>query len=170
MSGKSTFLRTIGLNLVLAQAGAPVCAAAFQFFPMQVFTAMRTEDNLSESTSSFYAELKRLKMLLDLTLTGQPLFYLLDEILKGTNSRDRHEGAKALIKQLHQRYASGLVSTHDLELGAMEKEHPEYIRNYSFNSTIEGDKILFDYGLLPGVCRSFNASKLMQLMGIEMEA
>jgi len=169
MSGKSTFLRSVALNLVLAQCGAVVCAKQFRFFPGQVFTAMRTEDNLAESTSSFYAELKRLRMLLDETAIGEPVFYFLDEILKGTNSRDRHAGAKALIIQLHGRNTAGLVSTHDLELGAMEQEHPDYIANYSFNSTIEGDKILFDYKLKPGICRSFNASKLMQLMGIAME-
>jgi len=169
MSGKSTFLRTIGLNLVLAQCGAVVSAQHFRFYPTQIFSAMRTEDNLAESTSSFYAELKRLRMLLDETATGEPVFYLLDEILKGTNSRDRHAGAKALIKQLHERNAAGLVSTHDLELGAMEQEHPEYISNYSFNSTIEGNKIIFDYKLKHGICRSFNASKLMQLMGIAIE-
>ncbi|WP_026461668.1 MutS-related protein [Adhaeribacter aquaticus] len=168
MSGKSTFLRTVGINLVLAQAGAVVCADNFLFYPMQVYTAMRTEDNLAESTSSFYAELKRLRMLLDLTITDTPVFYLLDEILKGTNSGDRHAGAKALILQLHKRNASGLVSTHDLELGALEQEHPDFIQNYSFNSIIEGDKIIFDYKLHPGICKSFNASKLMQLMGIEM--
>lgn len=168
MSGKSTFLRTVATNLVLAQAGAVTSAASFRFFPAQVFTAMRTEDNLAESTSSFYAELKRLRVLLDLTATGLPVFYFLDEILKGTNSRDRHAGAKALIRQLHERYASGLVSTHDLELGAMQQQYPDYIANYSFNSSIEGDKIHFDYKLHAGVCQSFNASKLMQLMGIEV--
>src|SRR5690606_19326272 len=109
MSGKSTFLRTVGLNMVLAYAGAAVCARQFKAFPMHVFTAMRTEDNLAESTSSFYAELKRLKVLLDLTETNQPVFYFLDEILKGTNSKDRHLGAVALVKQLHKRHASGMV-------------------------------------------------------------
>jgi MutS domain V len=168
MSGKSTFLRTVAINLVLAQAGGVTSAAAFRFYPAQIFTAMRTEDNLAESTSSFYAELKRLRLLLDLSATGLPVFYFLDEILKGTNSRDRHAGAKALIRQLHHRFASGLVSTHDLELGAMQQEHPDYITNYSFNSSIEGDQIYFDYKLHPGICQSFNASKLMQLMGIEI--
>ena len=168
MSGKSTFLRTVAINLVLAQAGGVTSAGYFRFFPAQVFTAMRTEDNLAESTSSFYAELKRLRVLLDLTASGVPVFYFLDEILKGTNSRDRHAGAKALIRQLHQRFASGLVSTHDLELGAMEQQYPDYITNYSFNSSIDGDKISFDYKLHSGICQSFNASKLMQLMGIEM--
>jgi DNA mismatch repair ATPase MutS len=169
MSGKSTFLRTVAINLVLAFAGSAVSARRLRAYPAQVYTAMRTEDNLAESTSSFYAELKRLKMLLDLTASGTPVYYFLDEILKGTNSRDRHLGAQALIRQLHEQNASGLVSTHDLELGNMAQENADYIQNYSFNSTIEGDKILFDYKLHSGVCNSFNASKLMQLMGIRME-
>ena len=169
MSGKTTFLRTVGINMVLALMGAPVCARKLTLAPVQVYTAMRTADNLAENTSSFYAELKRLRILLNMTEQGEPVFYLLDEILKGTNSRDRHAGAMALIRQLHQRNASGLISTHDLELGAMEQELPGSVENYSFNSTIEGDKILFDYTLQRGICRSFNASKLMQLMGIAIE-
>ncbi|SMB96542.1 DNA mismatch repair protein MutS domain protein [Hymenobacter roseosalivarius DSM 11622] len=169
MSGKTTFLRTVGLNMVLALAGGAVCARHLRVSPAQVYTAMRTQDNLAESTSSFYAELKRLRLLLELTAQGTPVFYLLDEILKGTNSRDRHRGARALIHQLHQRPASGLISTHDLELGALADELPGAVTNYSFNSTIEGDEILFDYHLTPGLCRSFNASKLMQLMGIAID-
>ncbi|GAB2770205.1 MutS family DNA mismatch repair protein [Hymenobacter latericoloratus] len=172
MAGKSTFLRTVGLNLVLAQAGAVVPAAAFACGPAQVYTAMRTNDNLAESTSSFYAELKRLRLLLDLTTpeataSALPVFYLLDEILKGTNSQDRHRGARALVHQLRQRAASGLISTHDLELAALEQELPEQVRNVSFNSFLNPDGTLhFDYHLTPGVCRSFNASQLMRLMGI----
>ncbi|WP_266204046.1 MutS family DNA mismatch repair protein [Pontibacter kalidii] len=169
MSGKTTFLRTVGINMVLALMGAPVCAKSMTVAPAQVYTAMRTADNLSENTSSFYAELKRLRVLLELTEQGQPVFYLLDEILKGTNSRDRHIGAMSLIRQLHKRNASGLISTHDLELGAMEQELRGSVENYSFNSDIIGNEINFDYKLTPGLCRSFNASKLMQLMGIEIE-
>ncbi|MCX2738547.1 MutS-related protein [Pontibacter anaerobius] len=169
MSGKTTFLRTVGINMVLALMGAPACARSITVAPAQVYTAMRTADNLAENTSSFYAELKRLRMLLELTEQGQPVFYLLDEILKGTNSRDRHLGAMSLIRQLHKRNASGLISTHDLELGAMEQELRGSVENYSFNSDIVGNEINFDYKLTPGLCRSFNASKLMQLMGIEIE-
>ncbi|WP_188556098.1 MutS-related protein [Hymenobacter glacieicola] len=180
MAGKSTFLRTVGLNLVLAQAGAVVPAAAFTCGPAQVYTAMRTNDNLAESTSSFYAELKRLRLLLDLTTPaaqaqaseagGLPVFYLLDEILKGTNSEDRHRGARALVHQLQQRAASGLISTHDLELAALEEELPAHVRNVSFNSFLNPDGTLyFDYRLTPGVCRSFNASQLMRLMGIVLD-
>ncbi|GHA70170.1 MutS-related protein [Pontibacter akesuensis] len=168
MSGKTTFLRTVGINMVLALMGAPACAARLEVAPAQIYTAMRTADNLSENTSSFYAELKRLRVLLELTEQGQPVFYLLDEILKGTNSRDRHLGAMSLIRQLHKRNASGLISTHDLELGAMEQELPGSVENFSFNSDITGDEIRFDYKLTTGICRSFNASKLMQLMGIEI--
>lgn len=170
MSGKTTFLRTVGINMVLSLMGAPACAKSMTVAPSQVYTAMRTADNLAENTSSFYAELKRLRVLLELTEHDQPVFYLLDEILKGTNSRDRHLGAMSLIRQLHKRNASGLISTHDLELGAMEQELPGSVENYSFNSDIIGNQINFDYQLTPGLCRSFNASKLMQLMGIEIDA
>ena len=214
MAGKSTFLRTVGLNMVLALAGGVVCARRLRLSPAQVFTAMRTQDNLAESTSSFYAELKRLKLLLDMSselsskneelkMTREaagasfsvpnyeqattlqqapstkheapstkpeslPVFYLLDEILKGTNSLDRHRGARALLRQLHQRRAAGLISTHDLELAALEDEWPGQVRNFSFNSTFSEGQIHFDYHLTPGACRAFNASQLMQLMGIEV--
>jgi DNA mismatch repair ATPase MutS len=129
---------------------------------------MRTQDSLEESVSSFYAELKRLRQLIELLPTGQPVFYLLDEILKGTNSHDRHEGAKALIRQLHKHQASGLVSTHDLALGQLGEVSPEYVENYSFNSDLADGKLHFDYKLREGICRSFNASQLMRQMGIEM--
>jgi DNA mismatch repair ATPase MutS len=168
MSGKSTFLRTLGINAVLALAGAPVCAASCRISVFQVFTAMRTQDSLEESVSSFYAELKRLRQLIDLLPEGQPVFYLLDEILKGTNSNDRHEGAKALIRQLHKHNATGLVSTHDLALGQMGEISPEYVTNYSFNSEFADGKLYFDYKLREGICQSFNASQLMRQMGIEV--
>ena len=168
MSGKSTFLRTVGVNTILALAGAPVCADAFTISVVQVFTSMRTQDSLAESVSSFYAELKRLKQLIVFTAQPQPVLYLLDEILKGTNSQDRHHGAKALIRQLHRQRASGFVSTHDLELGKMADEHPEWVANYSFNSDLIDGHLYFDYTLYPGLCRSFNASQLMKQIGIEM--
>ncbi|EAY25783.1 MutS-related protein [Microscilla marina] len=170
MSGKTTFERTVGVNIVLALAGAPVCADRMTVSTMQVFTSMRTQDSLKEHISSFYAELKRLKQLIDHLETNPrlPVIYLLDEILKGTNSQDRHLGAKALVFQLHGHRSTGLVSTHDLELGILE-EQTNFIQNYSFNSQINGDQILFDYKLTPGICRSFNASKLMQNMGIEID-
>ncbi|TDB69261.1 DNA mismatch repair protein MutS [Arundinibacter roseus] len=168
MSGKSTFLRTVGINLVLAQMGSVVCAQKLTCSPVQVFSSMRTQDSLEESTSSFYAELKRLRQLLELSAAATsttPIFYLLDEILKGTNSADRHRGAEALIKQLHPMQASGLVSTHDLELGNWGAEQA-FVRNCHFRSDVQDGKLQFDYSLYEGICRSFNASELMRMMGI----
>lgn len=167
MAGKSTFLRTVGINVVLALSGAPVCASSLKLSNTQVFTSMRTEDNLEESVSSFYAELKRLKQLLTLLGEKGPVLFMLDEILKGTNSQDRHLGAIALIKQLSKLDASGFVSTHDIELGKIKDEIPS-IENYSFNSDIIGDEIIFDYKVTPGICKNFNASKLMEKMGIRI--
>ncbi|MGB3466907.1 MAG: hypothetical protein WBA74_16625 [Cyclobacteriaceae bacterium] len=165
MSGKSTFERTLGINVVLAQLGAPVCATSFEIYPMDIFTSMRTKDNLEESTSSFYAELKRLRKLLDHVAHNPVTFYVIDEVLKGTNSEDRHKGAVSLAKQLSQKNCFGLISTHDLSLSELADEN-DLMVNYSFNSTIADDKIIFDYKLTPGPCRSFNASKLMENMGI----
>jgi hypothetical protein len=170
MSGKSTFLRTIGLNLVLAQMGAVVSAQSFTCSPARVFSSMRTQDSLEESTSSFYAELKRLRKLLELANENAeaPVFYLLDEILKGTNSADRHRGAEALIRQLHTKKASGMVSTHDLELGEWGATE-NYVHNFHFRSDVENGKLDFDYRLHEGICRSFNASELMRMMGIDID-
>ena len=174
MSGKSTFLRTVGANVVLALAGAVVGAERFACSPMQLFTSMRTQDSLEESTSSFYAELKRLQTLIRMTSTSDhttetalPVLYFLDEILKGTNSADRHRGAEALIRQLHRTAASGFVSTHDLELGQLGNDEA-FVRNYHFQSDIDDGELLFDYRLRDGICASFNASQLMQAIGIEL--
>lgn len=168
MSGKSTFLRTIGINTVLALAGSVVCAEQFSSAILQVFTSMRTQDSLEENTSSFYAELKRLQNLLKLSENSPiPVFYFLDEILKGTNSVDRHKGAEALIRQLHLQQASGFISTHDIELGNMANEG-QFAHNYSFYSTFTEGKLHFDYQLKQGVCREFNATALMRQIGIEI--
>ncbi len=169
MSGKSTFLRTLGANVVLALAGSVVSAERFICSPMQLFTSMRTQDSLEESTSSFYAELKRLQTLIRMANAPNqlPILYFLDEILKGTNSADRHRGAEALIRQLHRTTASGFVSTHDLELGQLGNEE-DFVRNYHFQSDIREGELLFDYRLRDGICASFNASQLMQAIGIEL--
>ncbi|MBO0948265.1 MutS family DNA mismatch repair protein [Fibrella forsythiae] len=179
MSGKSTFLRTVGLNVVLAQAGAVVAARRFVCSPVQVYTSMRTQDSLEENTSSFYAELKRLRTLIQHTqnvpslpadsapTVNLPILYFLDEILKGTNSADRHKGAEALIRQLHRTKASGFVSTHDLELGQLG-ESVDFVQNYHFRSDIHEGEVTFDYTLRPGVCQSFNASQLMKAIGIDL--
>lgn len=169
MSGKSTYLRTVGINVVLALTGAPVCAEELELSPLLLVSSMRTLDSLEENTSSFFAELKRLKLVIDLVGEGKPVFFLLDEILKGTNSRDRHAGARALIHQLQAKGGSGLVSTHDLELVDLSEELKNSVYNYSFNCDITPEgKLLFDYTLTDGVCRSMNATALMRNMGIEM--
>ncbi len=167
MSGKSTFLRTVGVNCTLGLMGAPVCAEEMTVSDLQVFTSMRSQDDLEENVSSFYAELKRLKQLLAYIDDKTPVLFMIDEVLKGTNSEDRHKGALALIKQLNQAYAFGFVSTHDIELGNITNEL-QGVKNYSFNSEIIGDEIKFDYTLTPGICKSFNATKLMQKMGIQI--
>ena len=172
MSGKSTFQRTVAVNMVLALAGSVVCAEAFTCSCMQVFTSMRTQDSLEEDTSSFYAELKRLKTLIlavnSKKFENLPILYFLDEILKGTNSKDRHEGAKALMLQLHKTTTSGFISTHDVELGD-EFDDQGFVENYSFSSEVVNNDLVFDYKLRLGVCHSFNASMLMKGIGIEME-
>lgn len=168
MSGKSTLLRTTGINLVLAYAGAPVCAASFETVLMDLCTCMRIKDNLEESISSFYAELLRIKRIVSEAETGRKVFYLLDEIFRGTNSQDRHAGARVLINKLSQTASIGLVSTHDLELCDLEQKNPQ-IANYHFQEYYEGDKIHFDYKLRQGPSTTRNALHLMRLAGIEVE-
>ncbi|WP_297418594.1 MutS family DNA mismatch repair protein [Clostridium sp.] len=166
MSGKSTFLRTLGLNLILSYIGAPVCAEKFSCGIMSTYTCMRTKDNLEENISSFYAEILRIKMLIEACKKGEKIFFLLDEIFKGTNSKDRHIGAKVLIKQLIEYGGVGLVSTHDLELCDLEKENKGII-NYNFREFYENDKIKFDYILRRGKSETQNAIHLMKLAGID---
>ncbi|MFC2124009.1 hypothetical protein ACFLU5_04285 [Bacteroidota bacterium] len=167
MAGKSTFLRTIGLNMVLGLSGAPVCATSMTIPDILVFTSMRTEDNLEKNISSFYAELERIRQLLDHT-SQETVLFLLDEILKGTNSQDRHAGAISLIRQLKQTNSFGLVSTHDVDL-ARQMRNDKLIANYSFDSQIDGEQILFDFKLKEGICQNFNASQLMKKMGIKVD-
>jgi DNA mismatch repair ATPase MutS len=148
--------------------GAPVCANEMQVSPLKVMSSMRIKDNLEESTSTFYAELKKLKTIIDAVNTNQPVFILLDEILRGTNSLDRHTGSKALIRQLLKHNATGIVATHDLELAGMSQEFPEGIHNYYFDAALDGEELYFDYTLKHGVCQNLNASILMKKIGIEL--
>ncbi len=170
MAGKSTFLRTVGINIVLANAGAPVCAKQFTLPLLAVYTSMRTQDALYQSTSSFYAELKRLKFIIDAVeqKKERQVFFLLDEILKGTNSRDRHTGAEALIKQLIKSKGAGLVATHDLELGKLEALSKGAIENLCMEVEIKEEELFFDYKIKKGVSKSFNATLLMKSMGIRV--
>jgi hypothetical protein len=168
MSGKSTFLRTIGINLVLAYAGAPVCAKEFACPIMDLYTSMRVKDDIDNKISSFYAELLRIKKIIQATNEGKKVFYLLDEIFKGTNSRDRHIGAKTLIKKLGEGNTLGFVSTHDLELADLESEPNSRVKNYHFQEHYKNNKILFDYKLYSGVSNTFNAVFLMKEIGIDI--
>ncbi len=168
MAGKSTYLRSIGVNVILAMAGAPVCAGDFRLSPVQVISSMRIADNLEESTSTFYAELKKLKIIIEKVNSGEKVFILLDEILRGTNSLDRHTGSVALIKQLIKHQAVGIIATHDVELAELKKEFPSNILNYHFDVQVSNDELYFDYLLKDGVCTSMNASILMKKIGIEL--
>lgn len=166
MAGKSTFLRTIGVNLVLGLMGAPCCATEAKLSQLRIFTSMRTQDNLEESVSSFYAELQRIEQLLKLVDSGEPIFFLLDEMFKGTNSQDRFRGGVSLIRQLSELNAFGMISTHDLDLANLTLDL--MIDNFSFNSKIRDGTISFDYHLTEGICTDFNASELMKQSGIKI--
>lgn len=169
MSGKSTLLRTAGINLVLAYAGAPVCARVFSASIMEICSCMRVSDNLGENVSSFYAELLRVKEIVHRAEAGKKVFFLLDEVFKGTNSLDRHTGARVLINKLSSTRAIGLVSTHDLELCGLEGENDK-IANYHFQEYYKAGKIYFDYRLRQGPSTTRNALYLMRLAGIDISS
>jgi hypothetical protein len=169
MSGKSTFLRTVGLSLILSYIGAPVCAASFSCPILKIYACMRTSDNLGQNVSSFYAELLRVKMIVEAVDRDEKVFFLLDEIFKGTNSADRHTGAKMLINQLDKKGAWGMVSTHDLELADMEKDSYGRISNYHFREYYKDNEIQFDYQLRKGVSDTRNAIFLMRMAGVDAE-
>ena len=131
-------------------------------------SSMRIADNLEESTSTFYAELKKLRAIIESVNKGEPVFILLDEILRGTNSFDRHTGSAALIKQLIRHKASGILATHDIELAKLQESHPGNIRNFHFDVQVDKGELFFDYRLQEGICKSMNASILMKKIGIEL--
>jgi len=167
MAGKSTFLKTVGVNAVLAFAGGPVCAGSLRLSPFRLYTSMKIVDSLDKSLSLFYVELRRLKTVLDAVRGESPVLFLLDEILKGTNALDRQAGAVALLRQLAGR-ASGIVATHDLKLTELEAVSGGRLANFHFDGTVEGDRLLFDYKLKPGPCLSSNALVLMRRIGIDI--
>lgn len=169
MAGKSTYLRTIGVNYLLACIGAPVCCERLKLYPNQLITSLRTSDSLSDNESYFFAELKRLKRIIDLLNQGQQLFIILDEILKGTNSMDKQKGSFDLIRQFMQLKANGIIATHDLLLGSLIKQFPEEIRNYCFEADIKGNELTFSYKLREGVAQNMNACFLMKKMGIILQ-
>lgn len=168
MSGKSTFLRTVGFNMILSYLGLNVPAKEFNVPIFNIYTCMRTGDDLENNISSFYSEILRVKGIVDGTKRNERIFFLLDEIFKGTNSIDRHEGAVVLINQLLKGDTLGLVSTHDLELCDMEKNN-ELVSNYYFKEYYKNNKIMFDYKIRQGVSKTRNAKYLMKMAGIDIE-
>lgn len=166
MAGKSTYLRTIGLNHLLANIGAPVCAEGLNFHPGSLITNLRTSDSLADNESYFFAELKRLKMIIDRLQSGEKLFIILDEILKGTNSQDKQRGSIALMKQLISLQGNGIIATHDLVLGELENEFPANVKDYCFEADIKDNNLSFSYQLRDGVAQNMNACFLMKKMGI----
>ncbi len=168
MAGKSTYLRTIGVNSLLACIGAPVCCDKLVLYPHQLITSLRTSDSLSDNESYFFAELKRLKRIIDLLNEGQRLFIILDEILKGTNSLDKQKGSFELIRQFMRLKANGIIATHDLLLGNLIEQFPDEIRNYCFEADIKDNELTFSYQLREGVAQNMNACFLMRKMGITL--
>lgn len=168
MAGKSTFLRAIGINQVLAMAGCVACARSLTVANMRIMSSMRIADNLEENTSTFYAELRKLKSIIEQVNRHEPVFLLLDEILRGTNSQDRQAGSKALLQQLCRESACGILATHDITLTQLSDQYPDAISNYHFDASVNGEELYFDYTLKPGICTSMNASILMKKIGIDL--
>jgi len=168
MSGKSTLLRTVGINAVLGLAGAPVCARRLRISPMAIGASIRVMDSLQGGASRFYAEITRLKQVLDLTAGGGAVLFLLDELLHGTNSHDRRIGAEAIVKGLVERGAMGLVTTHDLALASIVVGLGGRARNVHFQDRIEEGRMVFDYRLEEGVVTKSNAIELMRQVGLPL--
>lgn len=166
MSGKTTFLRTLGSSAILAYAGAPVCGVRFSLTPMPVLTSIQVSDDLSQGISTFYAELLRIKTMVEASRRKTPLFLCIDEIFKGTNSADRITGAREAIRQLSRPWCLTLVTTHDFELCDLRTSQEVPVTNYHFEEYYEGDKIKFDYTLKPGRCQTTNARYLLKMAGI----
>lgn len=166
MSGKSTFLRTLGVNLILAKIGSPVCAEYFEFYPSNVCVSMRIDDSLQNSESLFFSELKRLKGIIETLDNPQKSFIILDEILRGTNSNDKRAGTQGLIHRLIAKNAVGIIATHDLVIGEMTEQYPDYLANKCFEAQIINNELLFDYTLRDGVCQQMSAAFLMRKMDI----
>jgi DNA mismatch repair ATPase MutS len=168
MSGKSTLLRTVGTNAILALAGAPVRARRLRISPLQVGASIRTLDSLQSGTSRFYAEILRLRQLVELAGATTPLLFLLDELLHGTNSHDRRIGAEGVVRALYAKGSLGLVTTHDLALAEIAEGLAPHLANVHFQDHIENGRIRFDYRLRPGLVEHSNALELMRSVGLEV--
>lgn len=164
MAGKSTFLRAVSLQIVMANMGLPVNGKEVEYKPVRLLTSMRSSDSLTDETSYFYAELKRLKYIVDELEKGE-CFVVLDEILKGTNSVDKAEGSKKFVERLVRSGATGLVATHDLSLCTLADELPQ-VENHYFDAQIVNGELYFDYRFKEGICQNMNASFLLKKMGI----
>jgi len=164
MAGKSTFLRTIALNIVSANIGLPICAKSFNYSPIKLISSMRTSDSLLDDESYFFSELKRLKFIVDEIKTDN-YFIILDEILKGTNSKDKEEGSKKFVQKLVASKSTGIIATHDLGLCTIEEQLPQ-VKNKYFDAEIINDELFFDYKYKEGICQNMNASFLLKKMGI----
>lgn len=168
MAGKSTFLRTVSLSIVMSNMGLPVCAKTFEYAPIKLITSMRTSDSLTDDESYFFSELKRLKFIvdeIDSEKKGDNYFIILDEILKGTNSTDKAIGSKKFVEKLISSHSTGIIATHDLSLCEIENEF-DVVKNYYFDAEIIQDELHFDYRLKTGVCQNMNASFLLKKMKI----
>ena len=165
MAGKSTFLRTVALHIVMANCGLPVTAKKSQYHPVKLITSMRTTDSLDQESSYFFSELSRLKFIVEHIENDKTYFIILDEILKGTNSKDKAKGSRQFVEKLIKLKATGIIATHDLSLTTIENEIDE-IENYYFDVQIINDELLFDYKLKKGVCKNMNASFLLKKMKI----
>ena len=166
MAGKSTFLRTVGINYVLALSGNVVCCDSLRFCTVRLFSSMRTSDNLAKGSSYFHAEINRLKQLVEVAGREERVFIILDEILKGTNSRDKLNGSRLFLKRLLNLPVSGLIATHDLALGELSTTHPDNFRNICFEIENTPDGITYDYLLRPGISQNMNASILLEQLGL----
>ena len=165
MAGKSTFLRTVALHIVMANVGLPVCAKESKYKPIKLITSMRTTDSLTDDSSYFFSELTRLKFVVDTIENDTNYFVILDEILKGTNSTDKAIGSRKFVEKLVKLNATGIIATHDLSLTEIEAEL-EDVKNYYFDAEIINDELFFDYKLKQGVCQNMNASFLLKKMEI----
>jgi len=168
MAGKSTFLRSLGTNMLLAMMGTVVNAKAFKLSPIEIISSIRTKDSLAKNESYFYAEIKRLEVIINSLKKGKRLFVFLDEILKGTNSKDKEQGSKALLKQLIELNAVGVIATHDLNLGIIAQDFKKHIDNICFEVEICEGSLQFDYKIRPGIAQNLSATFLMKQMGITL--
>ncbi len=166
MAGKSTFLRTLSVNMILAMNGAPVCASSFRFTPCDIMSSIKIQDSLANHESYFYAELLRIKDVIDHAENQPKTFVILDEILRGTNTKDKQLGARGILKKLINNNAVAIIATHDLEIGKLEEEYPNVVSNFCFEVELQDDQLKFDYKLKNGISTKLNASFLMKKMGI----